>query len=140
MGERYEIIVDFSSMAGKNLTLRNQGKKGENIDYAATHLIMRFVVGTTVTDDTNNGAIPSILRYIPAPPDKDYPDREFKFEHKDGAWVINGVGFADIENRILTRPSRGGDEIWTLSNAGGGGTHPIHIHLVDFQVLSRTGG
>jgi FtsP/CotA-like multicopper oxidase with cupredoxin domain len=30
-------------------------------------------------------------------------------------------------------------EIWELKNTSGGWFHPVHIHLVDFQVLSRNG-
>jgi bilirubin oxidase len=114
---------------------------GEGIDYAATNLIMRIAVGTKVTDDTNNGDVPPILRYIEPPPEDKEPAKKFTFEHdKNDSWVINGVGFADVENRILARPERGGDEIWELKNGDGKGTHPVHIHLVDFMVLERTGG
>jgi spore coat protein A, manganese oxidase len=31
-------------------------------------------------------------------------------------------------------------EIWELQTSGGGWFHPVHIHLVDFKVISRTGG
>jgi bilirubin oxidase len=113
---------------------------GQNIDYAATDMVMRFIVGDTVTNDTNNGDVPQNLRHIPPFPAKDVPDRQFTFERTADKWEINGVGWADIEHRILARPKRGDDEIWTLTNGAGNGTHPIHIHLVDFKVLSRTGG
>jgi bilirubin oxidase len=139
MGERYEIIVDFANQSGKNFTMRNNNSAGEKIDYAATDLVMRFVVGDTVTDDSNNGEIPQNLREIPPIPTDD-PAKDFAFERIDNEWVINGVGFSDVENRILTRPERGADEIWVLTNTGGGLNHPVHIHLVDFQILSRTGG
>lgn len=140
MGERYEIVVDFADYAGKNITLKNSRGMGENFDYAATDMVMRFVVGRSVSDQTNNGGVPQSLRYIPPPPTKDVADKSFTFERVGDEWLINGVGFADIEHRILTRPPRGADEIWTLTNGNGNGTHPVHIHLVDFQVLSRTGG
>jgi spore coat protein A, manganese oxidase len=29
--------------------------------------------------------------------------------------------------------------VWTLKNLHGGWFHPIHIHLIDFKVLSRSG-
>jgi FtsP/CotA-like multicopper oxidase with cupredoxin domain len=38
----------------------------------------------------------------------------------------------------MADPGEGDVEIWTLSNTSGGWFHPVHIHLVDFQVLSRT--
>lgn len=31
-------------------------------------------------------------------------------------------------------------ERWQLNYASGPGVHPAHIHLVNFQVVSRTGG
>ncbi|KAF2746317.1 Cupredoxin [Sporormia fimetaria CBS 119925] len=142
MGERYELIADFEGFAGKNLTLKNKGGMGEGPDYAATDMVMRIVVGEGVTDDTNNGPIPSTLRTIKPGPEQDEPNKSFGFERIDDHWVINGVGFTDIEHRILRRPERGRDEIWEFHNGEGrgGGTHPVHIHLVDFQILSRTGG
>ena len=30
-------------------------------------------------------------------------------------------------------------EIWEVENSSGGWFHPLHVHLVDFQVLSRNG-
>ncbi|KAF2643829.1 bilirubin oxidase [Massarina eburnea CBS 473.64] len=138
-GERYEIIFDFSNYAGKNITMRNQRGIGDMVDYAATDMVMRFVVGESVSDSTNNGDVPQDLRDIPAAPTS-APVKDFAFERVNDEWVINGVGFDDIEHRILTRPIRGEDEIWTLRNAATDSSHPVHIHLVDFQILSRIGG
>ncbi|KAF2181919.1 bilirubin oxidase [Zopfia rhizophila CBS 207.26] len=140
MGERYEIIIDFAELAGQNITMRNTRDTGENIDHAATDMVMLFVVSETVTDQSNNGDPPSNLRNILYPPDKVEADKDFTFERVGDEWLINGVGFADVEHRILTNPPRGAVEIWNLHNGNGDGTHPVHIHLVDFQVLSRRGG
>jgi bilirubin oxidase len=126
---------------GKNITMRNPRNVIGNPDFAATDLVMRFVVGDKVCDDRNNGAIPSTLRYIAPPPLADVT-KDFTFARIGKEWTINGVGWADVEHRILTRPELGADEIWQLHNGNGdvAGIHPVHIHLVDFQVLSRTGG
>lgn len=141
MGERYEVIVDFSPLAGQNVTMRNARNVPGNIDFALTDIVMRFVVGNTVKDNTNNGPVPQNLRHIPPPP-KTPITKSFSFARIDESWVINGVGWVDVEHRILTRPKLGADEIWELRNVNvnGTGIHPVHIHLVDFQVLSRTGG
>jgi bilirubin oxidase len=139
MGERYEIIVDFAGLQGQNITMKNARGINGNIDFAATDLVMRFAVGTSISDNSNNGPVPSTLRYIPPPPQTDVT-KSFAFERIGDYWRINGVGWADIENRILTRPILGADEIWELRNGNGSGVHPVHIHLVDFQVLSRSGG
>jgi FtsP/CotA-like multicopper oxidase with cupredoxin domain len=39
----------------------------------------------------------------------------------------------------MAEPDRNAVEIWELTNTSGGWFHPVHIHLVDFQVLSRNG-
>ena len=50
-------------------------------------------------------------------------------------WGINGEPF-DPE-RMEARPKLGSVEVWNLdTNAH----HPIHLHLVQFKVLSRNGG
>ncbi|KAH3913543.1 hypothetical protein HBH56_104400 [Parastagonospora nodorum] len=143
MGERYEIIVDFANHKGKNITMKNARGVIGNPDFAATDLVMRFIVGDTLSDDCNNGDVPSTLR-VTAPPKEANISRSFDFERIGEHWVVNGVGWADIEHRILTRPTLGTDETWELKNGNGDsnitGVHPIHIHLVDFQVLSRSGG
>tara|TARA_R110002003_G_scaffold138_3_gene12688 strand:- start:14441 stop:14974 length:534 start_codon:yes stop_codon:yes gene_type:complete len=139
MGERYEIIVNFAGFEGQNITMGNARGLIGNIDFAATDLVMRFVVGETMSDDCNNSEMPSTLRDIPPPPQTSVT-KNFTFERLGAEWLINGVGWADVEHRILTRPELGADEIWELHNGNGTGVHPVHIHLVDFQILSRTGG
>ncbi|KAL0253072.1 hypothetical protein SLS55_010522 [Diplodia seriata] len=138
MAERWEIVVDFAQFAGKNVTMRNNRNVQADEDYNSTDKVMRFVVGNKVT--TSDSPLPGTLRSVPYPPVRTVPDRSFKFERKGGEWTINGVTFADVENRILAKPKRGAVEVWELENSSGGWSHPIHIHLVDFQVISRTGG
>ncbi|THY40831.1 hypothetical protein D6C99_08056 [Aureobasidium pullulans] len=56
-------------------------------------------------------------------------------------WQINGEVWSDgPEARVLAKPERGAIEVWELKNGGGGRSHPIYIHLVDFQITSRIGG
>jgi bilirubin oxidase len=100
-----------------------------------------FVVGTKVTDQSKNENLPSTLRNVPFPPSKSGVDRSFKFERNNDKWQINGHSWSDgPEQRVLAKPQRGAIEVWELENSSGGWSHPIHIHLVDFQVISRTGG
>ncbi|KAH7076428.1 Cupredoxin [Paraphoma chrysanthemicola] len=140
MAERWEIIFDFSAYAGKNVTVKNGRDVQHDEDYNSTDLVMRFVVGKTVSDSSNNGNPPSSLRNVPFPPKKSGIDRRFKFHRSNGEWQVNGVTFADVKNRILAKPKRGAIEVWELGNGAGGWSHPVHIHLVDFQILTRTGG
>jgi hypothetical protein len=140
MAERWEIVVDFSAYAGKNITMKNARDVQADEDYNSTDKVMRFVVGTTVSSTAGNGALPGALRTVPFPPKKSGIDRSFKFERTNGQWAVNGVTFADVNNRILAKPKRGAIEVWELENSSGGWSHPVHIHLVDFQILTRTGG
>ena len=40
---------------------------------------------------------------------------------------------------VLATPTRDDVEIWELRNPSGGWHHPIHVHLIDFKILSRNG-
>ncbi|CAP65628.1 uncharacterized protein PODANS_6_11170 [Podospora anserina S mat+] len=137
MGERYEVVFDFSPFAGQNITLRNTDDVGQDDDYLHTNKVMRFIVGNTPVTDTSS--IPSTLATVDWPTsDGTGVDRHFKFDRSNGEWQINGVVFADVNNRVLANVPRGKVEIWELENGGGGWSHPIHIHLVDFKVLWRS--
>ncbi|KAJ4288088.1 hypothetical protein N0V90_012105 [Kalmusia sp. IMI 367209] len=140
MAERWEVVIDFSNYKGKNITLKNARDVQADEDYNSTDKVMQFVVGDTVTSDQGNGDLPAKLRDVPFPPSKSGVDRTFKFERTGGEWKVNGVTFSDINNRILAKPPRGAIEIWELQNGGGGWSHPVHIHLIDFQIISRKGG
>jgi FtsP/CotA-like multicopper oxidase with cupredoxin domain len=52
-------------------------------------------------------------------------------------WTINGQIF-DPE-RVDFRVKLGSTEVWTLHNGSGGWVHPIHIHDIQWQLLSRSG-
>lgn len=140
MAERWEVVVDFSAYKGKNVTVRNSRDVQADEDYNSTDKVMRFVVGNKVTSEQGNGPLPGSLRVVPFPPKKSGVDRSFKFERKNGQWMVNGVTFSDINNRILAKPQRGQVEVWELENSSGGWSHPVHIHLIDFQVISRVDG
>lgn len=138
MGERYEVVFDFAPFSGQNITLRNTEDVGADDDYLHTDKVMRFVVSNSPVSDPST--VPSSLATIPWPaPAGSTVDHHFEFHRSNGQWQINGVVFADTANRVLASVPRGTVEIWELENGGGGWSHPIHVHLVDFKVLSRTG-
>jgi bilirubin oxidase len=143
MGERYEIVFDFSAYKGKTIELRNLegvGDIGTDDDYKETGKVMRFIVSANGPTQPDTSVVPSTLRNVHWPtPAGNTVNHHFRFERTNGEWRINGVGFADVQNRLLANVPRGTVEIWELENSSGGWTHPIHIHLIDFKVLSRTG-
>lgn len=141
MAERWEVLFDFAAYAGQNVTVKNARDVQHDEDYNSTNEVMRFVVGNDVSDTKNNDKISGTLRNVPFPPKTHTAvDRKFEFHRSNGEWQVNGVTFADVKNRILAKPPRGAIEIWELKNGAGGWSHPVHIHLIDFQILSRTGG
>lgn len=139
MGERYEIVIDFAPYANQNLTLKNSLDWGDVPQYNQTDSIMRFVVGDAVTDWSNND-LPANLKQTVFPPARSEIDHSFRFDHNGQNWTINGADYNEVEQRVLARPPQGTVETWELSYASGPGFHPVHIHLIQFQVISRTGG
>jgi bilirubin oxidase len=142
MGERYEVVVDFSSVSGQNVVLRNSFTTAGTTSFTNTDKVMQFKVGTTVSSTANNGAVPSTLNSnIDYPAARSTIDHTFNFQIGGGAqWTINGVPFSDANNRVLAKPPQGAVERWRLVHSGGPAVHPVHIHMVNMQILSRTGG
>ena len=137
IAERYEVVFDFAPFAGQNITLSNARKVAADEDFQETDKVMRFVVSTTPVQDSSR--VPAALRTVPFPPPVDAAqvNQSFEFERKNGQWEINGVNFNEVDKRVLANVPRGTVEVWELKNGGGGWSHPIHVHLVDFKVLRR---
>jgi bilirubin oxidase len=101
MAERWEVVFDFSSYAGKNITLRNNRDVQADDDYNSTDKVMKFVVATTVADSSNNGPLPAAFAPLDLPPNKGGVDRTFRFERSGGQWVVNGVAFSDVKKYVV---------------------------------------
>ena len=137
VAERMEVIVDFSTAAsGDTIYLQNRleqtngrGPTGRII--APTNLLQFRVTGDAVDDSE---IVPTLLEL----PVRRTPvlTREWSFERDGGAWVINGEPFDPTA--IRARPRQNTAEQWVLKS-GGGWMHPIHIHMEEFQVVSRDG-
>ena len=67
--------------------------------------------------------------------------RTLSVERKHGLWTINGETWEDVEatgfRRVLGNPKPYDVEIWDLVNKSGGWFHPLHIHLIDAQIIGR---
>src|SRR5262249_11406855 len=140
--ERVEVVIDFSRyVSGTEIILENRlkqtdGRKPDEVVSSGTP-ILKFIVNGDAADPSR---VPDTLRPIPVGPAQILPHvtgkRTFEFNRSEGAWQINGEFFD--ENRINAKPTVDTAEIWTLKS-GGGWTHPIHLHLSSFFVLSRDG-
>jgi spore coat protein A len=127
--ERYEIVIDFSSLQpGTRVTLLNTAGEDQMRD------VMQFLVGST---DGPRQELPAQLA------DPVFPDpatvvrsRQFRFERSGGQWVINGLPW---DERVVATPRANTTERWIFENKSGGWFHPVHVHLVDFQIVRRNG-
>jgi FtsP/CotA-like multicopper oxidase with cupredoxin domain len=152
MAERYEILVDFRNYKGATITLKNLLPKN-NINYDGITQVMRFKVGTSVTNKVDN-AVPADWSSRVTTHEcmtwtesqllaQNTPVRQFAFVRNNGRWTINGETWENVIDsgyqHCMAEMDMDAVEIWELKNTSGGWFHPVHIHLVDFQVLSRNG-
>jgi FtsP/CotA-like multicopper oxidase with cupredoxin domain len=127
--ERYEVVLDFSSLRpGTKVTLLNTAGEDQMRE------VMQFVVGSTdgprqdLPGQLNEPAFPSPANVV--------RERLFRFERSGGQWVINGLPW---DERVVATPRANTTERWIFENKSGGWFHPVHVHLVDFQIVRRNG-
>jgi spore coat protein A, manganese oxidase len=138
--ERADVLVDFRGLDGRTLELRN-ATPAPPVSTPAPPLeaVMQVRVGTSVTHpgprrvpDSLPGQRASLhhprkTRYITL--------NEVAPETAD--WTLN-LNAADFEHRPVTETPRARTvEDWVWVNMTGD-THPMHVHLVTFQVVGRT--
>ena len=140
--ERADVIIDFSSMAGEFITIHNRAPApfptGEIPDPETTGVLMQFrVMKQLLSQDTSN--LPSKLNDVPRLKKRnstrtrnlllnmrhDQYNREFH--------LLNNQLWSDP---ITEMPHLWSIETWNFMNITEG-SHPIHLHLVRFQVLDR---
>lgn len=149
--ERYEFLVDFSKFptlkAGTRIELRN-ASNDNNRDYDFTHKVMAFELTDEAFDTKDPSAfkIPTTLvnsDVMNLQPTASIKRRSLRVERTNGKWVINGESWQDVVDsgykKVVANPALGDTEIWDLQNNSGGWFHPVHIHLIDFKILSRNG-
>jgi FtsP/CotA-like multicopper oxidase with cupredoxin domain len=148
--ERYEILVDFRKYkTGQRIELRNLSNKN-NVDYDFTNKIMAFDVTDEPVDtsDPTWNRIPTTLASSEAMSlrqGQSVKTRKFRVQRNDSTnmWTINDDSWQDViasgYKKVIADPGLNSVEIWEIENKSGGWFHPFHIHLVDFQILSRNG-
>lgn len=146
--ERYEILIDFSKYpVGKRVELRNLSNKN-NIDYDYTGRVMAFdVTGETV--DTSGPAakvMPTLLAgsaVMNLAPSQSVKTRRMRVKRDGDIWTIGDMTWDEVMKsgykKVVADPDLNDIEIWEIENSSGGWFHPVHIHLVDFKILSRNG-
>jgi spore coat protein A len=143
--ERYDIVIDFSGKAGKSFTLTNDAPSpfpgGGGADLPK---IMQFRVTRPLSQPDH--ALPSTLASVPLlDPNHVRQTRQLLLSEDDDPTTgdpIEGMlgtvtaGPLHWSSPVTEDPRANTTEIWELYNVTTDG-HPIHVHLVRFQVLNR---
>ena len=145
--ERYEVLVDFRPYPpGRRVVLRNLSTDN-NVDFDHTDVVMAFDVTDAEFDPSDaTNRIPGrlvdsdVMRLRDSMATR---TRHLRFRRQHGQWTIDGRTWEDVINsnfqQLIADPGLEDVEIWELENKSGGWFHPVHIHLIDFQILSRDG-
>jgi spore coat protein A len=142
--ERADVIVDFTKFAGQTLVMKNL-KPHKPVSTPAPQLpqVMQIRVGTTVSHQGPTSIPSSLLggraaivtgpiaatRYITL--------NEIDVDEPTWFLNLNGLHFEDPITDTEPTPKVGTVEDWVYINMTGD-THPMHTHLVTFQVMGRT--
>jgi spore coat protein A len=138
--ERADVIVDFTKFAGKTLQLTNSTPAAP-VSTPAPDLpdVLQIRVGTTVTtrgpkrvpDWLRGGAAARLHRPVKT--------RYITLNEVDADtsnWWLNQNGL-HFDAPVTETPKAGTVEDWVFVNMTPD-THPMHLHLVTFQVVGRT--
>lgn len=147
-GERVDVLVDFSSITlNSEFYLESRTFSGGDSQGIETFKIIKFIISELVAETF---IIPnSLVPFSPISSSLSTKTRSFDISNPHGAMggghgghssmhTIGGKSF-DM-NRIDETVSVGATEIWEFDNSNGLDLHPMHMHGVHFQVLSRMGG
>jgi FtsP/CotA-like multicopper oxidase with cupredoxin domain len=145
-GERADILVDFSHTdPGNKIILQNSGKTpypdGDDVDADTTGVIMQFSVKGKNKSSVPAVKLPNSLNSIP----KLVPNKTRVLtlteamgtgENGEEAPVGGLLNGQTWDGNISELAQVGSSEEWQVVNLTGD-THPIHLHLVQFQVVGR---
>jgi spore coat protein A, manganese oxidase len=147
VGERYGVVIDFAEFPAdlKTVYLWDMGFSG-NIGGTAQAILQFELEGAPVPTPQlppQLGIVPlktSLLQVRREQLQKNRKpetakDRSFTFS-KSGDWKINNKTWEEC--RVDGDPRVWDVEVWEIFN-NGGWVHPVHIHLIDFQIIDRNG-
>jgi spore coat protein A len=140
-GERFDLVIDFSEHKGENLALVNDApapyaRGGEIVPMD----MMLFKVTKPLAGKDSSSLSDTLAPWIPLDPSHAVRERTLALSEmdrpSDGYTMIGLLGQKQWDDPITEDPKAGTMEVWSFANATGD-VHPIHLHLVQFQVLNR---
>jgi spore coat protein A len=139
--ERFDIVIDFSAYAGQCLSLNNYAPApytmgGELVPPD----VMLFKVRRPLSGKDPSSVPRTLVPAQPIDPSLAVRERILPLTEtertSDGYIVISLLGNARWHDPITENPKAGSVEIWSFLNTTAD-VHPIHLHLVRFQVVNR---
>jgi FtsP/CotA-like multicopper oxidase with cupredoxin domain len=147
VAERADVIIDFRQYAGKTIYLENRldqpngqgGPTGSVVAGGQGFLMLKIIVdGPSVADNSVDPATLPSYYALPSVSASPLVTRSFNFDQtRDGQWTINGKLFSC--NTVRFKVKQNSLEQWSF-NGGFGWSHPIHVHLEEFQVTRGAPG
>jgi spore coat protein A len=127
--ERADLVIDFTEHKGEQIVLMN-----------GAFIVMQFRVSATKTKLPDTSSLPAALRPVPRIPESQAVQTRLltldEYVNKAGNPVMLLLNASHWNMPVTEKPVLGSTEIWTLINPTND-PHPIHLHLVRFQILDR---
>jgi spore coat protein A, manganese oxidase len=139
--ERFDVVIDFSGYDGKYFSLINDAPAPYTMggQYLAEE-VMLFKVTKPLSGKDSSTVPETLVPFEPLNPTYATRERLLLVSEKerpsDGYVIIGLLGNARWHEPITEDPKAGSTEIWSFINTTGD-VHPLHVHLVQFQVLNR---
>ncbi len=140
--ERADVIIDFSSLSGEFITIQNRAPApfptGKIPDRDTTGVLMQFrVIKQFSGKDTSR--IPSVLQHVSRLKKRNASQTRsllLNMVHDQYGREVHLLNNQLWSEPITEMPRLGSSEVWNFINTTEG-SHPIHLHLVRFQILDR---
>ncbi|HEY2422241.1 MAG TPA: multicopper oxidase [Neobacillus sp.] len=140
--ERVDVIIDFSQHSGTLIHLKNNAPAhfptGDSVDPDTTGVVMQFRIRKPKLS-IDPSVIPSYLRPITwLNPSTAQKQRflELSEEKDQFGRPLFLLDKKKWDDPVTENPVVGTTEVWSFVNTNSD-DHPIHIHLVQFQLLER---
>ena len=126
-GERADLVIDFAPHRGTRLVLSDDA-----------FMLMEFRVGASPVSDPS--ALPATLRSVPRLAESSAVQTRWLTLDEQTQRTVKSMGMllnkTPWQMPITEKPVLGTTELWELANMTED-VHPIHLHMVRFQILDR---
>ena len=138
--ERMDVVIDFSAFNGKNFVITNDAKAPyPDGDDVIPPMVMQFRVNRPL-QGPDQSSLPNQLGSVPLISTQSASRiRNIALTELASAQdnpIAGLLGQAHWNDPVTESPRANAIEMWRLINTTGD-AHPIHIHLVRFQVVNR---